>query len=268
MRAWTLGSGSRGNAILLESGETRILIDAGYSARTLGRRLAVTGVAPESIHAVIVTHEHIDHIRGLGVAVPKWRWPVYGSAETLAGIGDLEAGQSTAIGPGAARVIGDIEITLVPVPHDAAGPTAVIATDTRTGFRACVAHDLGCMPPDLAAKLGELDLVMLESNHDEEMLRTGPYPLHLQRRVASDRGHLSNRQSADALADAACARWRDVVLLHLSETNNTPLHATSTVERMLRRARCGVRVTAAPQDVPAGPFGDPSAGARQFELLI
>ena len=268
MRAWTIGSGSKGNAILLESGDTRLLIDAGYAARTLQRRLAEVQVAPESISAVVLTHEHIDHVRGVGVAQKRWGWHVYGSAGTLNGVRDLDRARATAVNGVEAFAIGDIDCTLQRVPHDAAAPTAVLATARASGFRVAVAHDLGMVPDALARALADVDLVMLESNHDEEMLRTGPYPAHLQRRIRAKTGHLSNRETGDVLAAHASVRWRDVVLLHLSETNNTPRHATSNAERALRTAACVRPVTAAPQGAPAGPFGAGRGGRLQFSLAI
>jgi phosphoribosyl 1,2-cyclic phosphodiesterase len=268
VRAWTLGSGSRGNAILLESGDTRVLVDAGYAARTLARRLAEAQVAPESISAVVLTHEHIDHMRGVAVAQTRWGWQVYGSQGTLDGVTDLDHSLARVVHRGDVVAIGALDCTLHRVPHDAAAPTAVIACERATGFRTAVAHDLGRVPEALADALAEVDLLMLESNHDEEMLRTGPYPPHLQRRIRSETGHLSNRETAELLASRASARWRDVVLLHLSETNNTPRHATASAERALRGAKASRPVTAAPQDSVAGPFGAGRGGRLQLSLAI
>lgn len=268
MRAWTLGSGSAGNAILLECGETRVLIDAGYAARTLARRLAELQVAPESICAVVLTHEHIDHVRGVAVSQSRWGWHVYGSAGTLEGVRGLDRTRATAVRDDVTIGIGTIDCALQRVPHDAAAPTAVLASDRVSGFRVAIAHDLGMVPEALARAFAEVDLLMLESNHDEEMLRTGPYPAHLQRRIRGETGHLSNRETGEVLSARASARWRDVVLLHLSETNNTPRHATESATRALRGSTARRPVTAAPQDAVAGPFGAGGGGRLQFALAI
>jgi len=266
MRAWTLGSGSRGNAVLLESNGTRVLIDAGFPPRVLARRLAGLRVAPESIAAVIVTHEHGDHSCGVAAARRKWRWSVYGSAGTLRGITRLEAPGATVIEPGAPFVIGDLEFELVPVPHDAAAPTAVLATSARTGFRAGCAHDLGTVPDALRRAFTRLDLLLLESNHDSGMLRSGPYPVFLQDRIASRTGHLSNRQSSAFARELAGKSLRQLVLLHLSEVNNTPRAASGSALAALAGARARCAVTAAPQDHAAGPFGDARGGGLQLAL--
>ena len=268
MRAWTLGSGSKGNAILLDSDGTRVLIDAGYPPRTLARRLAMIRVAPESIGAVIVTHEHIDHMRGVRAAQRRWKWRVYGSAGTIDAIPDLDPRGVTLLRSGAPFVIGALQFELVRVPHDASAPTAVVATATRTGFRTGVAHDLGAVPEKLRAAFANLDLLLLESNHDEEMLRTGPYPPFLQARIAGGSGHLSNRVSAALTRDLAGASLREVVLLHLSEVNNTPAHAVNAARAALRAAKSRCPVTAAPQDRAAGPFGDALGGERQLALAL
>jgi phosphoribosyl 1,2-cyclic phosphodiesterase len=268
MRAWTLGSGSKGNSILLESGGTRVLIDAGYSPRALAQRLAIAGVQPESISAVIVTHEHIDHVRGVSAAQRRWQWQVYGSAGTIAAIAELDEHRCTALRSGAAFTIGALQFELVRVPHDASAPTAVVATATRTGFRTGIAHDLGAVPDALRTAFLRLDLLLLESNHDEEMLRTGPYPVFLQARISGGSGHLSNRQSAALSRELAGEQLRQLVLLHLSEVNNTPRHAVIAAEAALRGARTKCPVTAAPQDRPAGPFGDATGGVRQLALAL
>ena len=256
MRAWTLGSGSRGNAILLECEGTRVLIDAGYPPRTLARRLAAVDITPESIAAVIVTHEHVDHARGVRAAQAKWGWHAYGSAGTLGGIAALDATRATAAAPGMPFEIGDMEITLVPVPHDASAPTACLATSTRTGWRTGIAHDLGSVTDVLRLAFASLDLLLLESNHDEQMLRTGPYPAFLQERVAGRTGHLSNGQSATLLRELATPTLREVALLHLSETNNTPALALASARDALLAQRARPPAHAASQDAPAGPFGD------------
>ena len=268
MRAWTLGSGSKGNSILLESEGTRVLIDAGYSPRALKQRLAAVHVAPESISAVIVTHEHIDHMRGVRAAQRRWKWHVYGSAGTIGAIKELDESRTTSLRSSAPFTIGALQFELVRVPHDATAPTAVVATATSSGFRAGIAHDLGAVPEKLRIAFERLDLLLLESNHDEEMLRTGPYPAFLQARISGGSGHLSNRKSAAFTRELAGAQLRQLVLLHLSEANNTPEYAVHAAQAALRSAKVKCPVTAAPQDRAAGPFGDAKGGVRQLALAL
>jgi len=272
VRAWTLGSGSRGNAILLESEDTRVLVDAGYPPRTLARRLAAIGVVPQSIAAMIVTHEHVDHARGVSAAQVKWQWPAYGSAGTLRGIAGLDEARATAVAPGTSFAIGALEFTLVRVPHDATAPTACLVTSSRTGFRTGIAHDLGVVSDGLRLAFAALDLLLVESNHDEEMLRGGPYPPFLQERVAGRTGHLSNRQTAAWLREMTGPALREVALLHLSETNNTPALALASARAALGGGRSARPLHAAPQDAPAGPFGATpgarGAAGQQFALAL
>jgi phosphoribosyl 1,2-cyclic phosphodiesterase len=268
MKAWTLGSGSKGNSILLESDGTRVLIDCGYSPRALALRLASVHVAPESISAVIVTHEHIDHMKGLAAAQRKWKWRVFGSAGTIGAIDELDEARCTAVRSPAPFTIGALQFELVRVPHDASAPTAVVATAMSNGFRTGVAHDLGAVPETLRVAFARLDLLLLESNHDEEMLRNGPYPPLLQSRITGGSGHLSNRKSAALTRELASEQLRHLVLLHLSEVNNTPKHAVVAAEAALRGAKSKCAVTAAPQDRAAGPFGDATGGVRQLALAL
>ena len=268
MKAWTLGSGSKGNSILLEGDGTRVLIDCGYSPRALAQRLAAVHVAPESISAVIVTHEHIDHMKGVSAAQRKWKWQVFGSAGTIAALSELDPAQSTSIRSSAPFAIGALRFELVRVPHDASAPTAVLATAVKTGFRTGVAHDLGAVPETLRSAFAQLDLLLLESNHDDEMLRHGPYPPFLQSRISGGSGHLSNRKSAALTREIAGEQLRHLVLLHLSEVNNTPRHAVMAAENAVRGSRAKCAVTAAPQERAAGPFGDATGGVRQLALAL
>jgi phosphoribosyl 1,2-cyclic phosphodiesterase len=235
--------------------------------RTLARRMAAVQIAPESISAVFVTHEHIDHSRGVGAAQHKWRWEVFGSAGTLAGIPDLKPKHRHAVEPGTPVTVGTLAVTPIRVPHDAAAPTALLFHDTATGARAGLAHDLGMVTDGLRSAFRDLDLLLIESNHDDDMLMRGPYPPFLKERVASRTGHLSNRQCAELLRETASAALTDVVLLHLSATNNLPALAERCATEALRSARTRCRVTAAPHGVPAGPFGLPAAPA-QFALAL
>lgn len=266
MRVWTLGSGSAGNAIVIEADGTRIMIDAGYPARTLARRMESVQLAPESIDALIVTHEHVDHSRGVAAAQSKWGWPVFASAGTLGGIPEYDVSRATAIAPGGTFGIGALSVTLIPVSHDAAEPTALTIEARTSGTRAGLAHDLGAVPDALREAFTGLDVLLLESNHDIEMLRNGPYPPFLQQRIASRTGHLSNFQSASLLRDVASERLQQVVLLHLSEENNSPHLAQAAANAALKGTRCRCVPVAAPQGEAAGPFGR-AAAPPQFSLF-
>lgn len=265
VRLWLLGSGSKGNAVLLECGETRVLIDAGFSARRLAGRLRGIGIAPESIDALVLTHEHGDHVSGVESAVRRWGWPIYATPGTIAALYDLPVpGRSLA--SGMRLTIGQIELLAVPVSHDAAEPVAFVATSSCSGMRAAIVTDLGVVTPAVAEAVRGVELLVLESNHDEMMLRNGPYPWHLKRRVASNHGHLSNVAAAHLIAAAAHRGLQGVVLAHLSETNNTPRIALDACGSVVRRTRWRGRVTAAPQHGVVGPFGDVGAVGGQLAL--
>ena len=271
MRLWSLGSGSKGNALLVECGDTRILVDAGFPARTLASRLAVIGVTPESISACVMTHEHIDHVRGAAVAQAKWGWALHASAGTVRGsdqLGDSAVNEFTA---GATLSIGRADVTTVGVSHDATEPVGLVITDRSSGARAAIVYDLGTATSEVRAAVRDVDVLVLEANHDEGMLRSGPYPRYLQARIASRSGHLSNGDSAALCAEAAHGALSHVVLAHLSETNNEPALATKTVSAALGRTRFRGTVSTAAQHAPVGPFCAKHArmpAAQQLTLAL
>lgn len=269
MRLWSLGSGSKGNALLVECGDTRVLVDAGFPARTLASRLAAIGVAPGSIGACVMTHEHIDHVRGASVAHAKWGWSLHASAGTVRGsehLGDAPVNEFSA---GATLSIGRADITTVAVSHDATEPVGLVVTDRASGARAAIVYDLGAATSEVRAAVREVDVLVIEANHDEAMLRGGPYPRYLQARIASRSGHLSNRASAALCAEAAHGGLNHVVLAHLSETNNEPSLATTTVAAALGRTRFRGTLSAAAQHAPVGPFcAKHSRMARAEQLAL
>ena len=253
MRFCTLACGSKANATLVEIGATRILIDCGLGPRILAKRLADAGVEPSSVDAVVVTHEHIDHMKGLAQAVAKWHWPVVSTTGTLAGLRDVPMDRQRPLGYGASFTIGECVVELVAVPHDAAQPAAVVVTSTRSGARLGVTTDLGHVPESLCAAFDRLDFLVLESNHCEEMLRNGPYPPFLQARIASDRGHLSNRQTGALLQRVAHAGLRQVLLAHLSQQNNAPAVALEAAAGVLKGTRFRGTIGCAAQDAVTRP---------------
>jgi phosphoribosyl 1,2-cyclic phosphodiesterase len=254
MNLWVLGSGSSGNSVLIETARSRILIDAGFAPRVLKHRLAVAGVAPESIEAVVVTHEHSDHAKGVAAAARKWGWTIVSTAGTRMMCPNW-SGLKTILTPRKSTiVIGDFYLETVPVSHDANEPIGVIITSLAEGVRAGIIYDLGHVTETVSKALDKLDILVLEANHDEAMLRAGPYPPSLQRRISGNSGHLSNRVAAQAASQSIHVGLNNIVLAHLSEQCNTPRTALNTVGDALRRARFKGRLTAANQSKVVGPF--------------
>jgi phosphoribosyl 1,2-cyclic phosphodiesterase len=253
MRSVSLASGSSGNAILVDSGATKVLVDCGIGPRTLKQRLAFAGVMPEELTAIFVTHEHVDHSRGVAQVSAKWKWSVFGSAGTVRGL-DPEVRQRAQAVTRSVRV-GDLDVELIRVPHDANEPTALLFSDRATGMRAGLAHDLGEPPEALIKAFTGVDLLCIEANHDAEMLRNGPYPSYLKNRVASGTGHLSNEQSAAFIDAVATSELRAVLLLHLSEVNNTPSVACAATKRGITRRARKASLAAAVRKAPSAPIG-------------
>ncbi len=304
VRFTVLASGSKGNSTVVTGGRTRILVDAGLSCRELFRRMKLAGEDPETLDAVIITHEHTDHVNGLAVTARKLGIPVYFTEgthrawmrwltprrqmtyaqwieqcrrqaaerqaeadaaqldpacepdesdgleepETILAADPPPEGDTPAPIPsrkedptwlpsveyfqaGQPFEIGDIAISPFTIPHDAADPVGFVFH--TQGVRLASATDLGYIPPNVKAQLQRLDLLLLESNHDLEMLRDGPYPWSVKQRVLSRVGHLSNEAAADFLENAYDGQAAYVILAHLSESNNLPELARVTAERAL-----------------------------------
>jgi phosphoribosyl 1,2-cyclic phosphodiesterase len=268
MKVWVLGSGSRGNAVVIDDDRTRILIDAGFSARELKRRLGVAGIAPESIEAVIITHEHSDHSCGAARAARRWQWSVHATAGTAAELPALQAADVRTFDAGATLTFGSMTVLTVSTSHDASDPIAVVATDTASGARAAVVTDLGRETLHLRSVLREVEVLVLESNHDEVMLAHGPYPISVQRRIASSTGHLSNRESSALARACAHSGLQHLVLAHLSEKCNTPDHALAAASAALARSRFRGRVSAAAQDSVRGAFVTSSRCNQTVQLAL
>ncbi len=275
MRVSVLGSGSRGNAILIDAGSTRVLVDAGFGVRTLARRLADVGCAPESISALVLTHEHVDHSQGALAACARWNWPLFATAGTLANL-PTPLVPVRMIAHGQSWSIGDLVGTSSPVPHDAADCAALVFEHAAHGARAGIALDLGHIPEGLVAAFERLDVLVIEANHDRQQLLAGPYPWMLKQRILGPHGHLGNDGAAEFVARCAHRGLRTVLLAHLSETNNSPALAVDAVRTALRRrgrlaARAPDQVFAASQRAALGPVHcspgrSPSVG--QLELSI
>ncbi|HUX08875.1 MAG TPA: MBL fold metallo-hydrolase [Acidobacteriota bacterium] len=217
-----LGSGSSGNATLIRSERTSILIDAGFSHRQLKLRMASVGWDPARLDAVIISHEHTDHICGLRVLCKRHSMPVFSAEATFASRRFDEMGLTRIehVNAGEEFSIGDLDIKPFSVPHDAADPLGFIVR--CNGMTLGHVTDLGYAPELTARSLQECNILVLESNHDPDMLLYGPYPWPIKQRILSRTGHLSNSASSELLAKVASSDLAVVFLAHLSQQNNTP----------------------------------------------
>jgi phosphoribosyl 1,2-cyclic phosphodiesterase len=323
VRFTVLASGSKGNSTVVTGGRTRILVDAGLSCRELFRRMRLAGEDPETLDAIIVTHEHSDHVTGVAVTARKLGIPVYfteathrawmrwltprkqmtyaqwreqcirqaaerqaeadaaseegepdetDQVETAAPDPPADAPEPASTEPpsrkedptwlpaveyfqaGEPFAIGDLAVSPFTIPHDAADPVGFVFR--ADGVRMAFATDLGYIPPNVKAQLAGVDLLLLESNHDIEMLRDGPYPWQVKQRVLSRVGHLSNDAAAEYLANEYDGQAAYVILAHLSESNNLPELARVAAERALqgRASLLANRLLLAAQHEPLAPI--------------
>jgi phosphoribosyl 1,2-cyclic phosphodiesterase len=256
MRVTVLGSGSRGNAILVEAGETRLLIDAGFSGKDLARRMDAVEVDPGSITALLVTHDHGDHTRGMGVFARRFGTPLHLTPATRIACRGLLRGDEPVVEyqSSAAFRLGPLKVEPFLTVHDAVDPVAVTVTDTRTGSKLGIATDLGRPTTGTRAALASSHLLILEANHDDARLWNGPYPWSVKQRIASSHGHLSNRAAADLAAELYHRELAGVVLAHLSDSCNEPAMARDAVEAALSRRGFGGMLEVAEQDHPGQPI--------------
>lgn len=237
MEICTLASGSSGNSMLIQCGCTRVLIDAGISARRITNGLKALGVDAADLSAVLITHEHTDHISGLAALTKKLRVPIYATAATarqMCGRTPLWEELIRTLEPGAGFELGELWCQAFSTPHDAAG--SVGYSLTGDGCKMALCTDLGRLTPEVWAGVAGADLLVAEANHDEDWVRSGPYPYYLKQRILGDLGHLSNETGAVLAQKCVEDGARTVVLAHLSSENNTPAHARAAVERRLRGA--------------------------------
>ncbi|MFR0672389.1 MBL fold metallo-hydrolase [Enterobacterales bacterium AW_CKDN230030176-1A_HGKHYDSX7] len=219
MRFAVLGSGSQGNGTLIASGDTYILVDCGFSLRETERRLALLGVSAAQLSAVLVTHEHADHVHGVGLLSRRYNVPVYLSQGTLRGLrkpvevrGFLACGQSLEIGA--------LRVSAARVEHDALEPLQYVISDGQRRFG--MLTDLGTYDGWLLDRYQDLDALLIESNHCRDMLARGHYPYFLKQRVGGNLGHLNNHQAANLVAELGWQDLQHLVLAHLSSKNNLP----------------------------------------------
>lgn len=235
MKLHVLASGSAGNSTCLQFGDTNILVDAGISARRIKTGLDAIGVAVEDVSAVLVTHEHTDHVSGLAMLTKKYRLPVYAKPATLAALPCRDL-----LPPDCCRQlpesldIGCVKIEPFAISHDAADPVGFnfFAGETKCSF----ATDIGFVTGSVKKRLENSDVMVFESNHDIDMLQTGSYPWYLKKRILSNRGHLSNNDCGWTLARMAKRQHTDVFLAHISKENNRPDVAQSTVSHILEES--------------------------------
>ena len=239
LRVTVLGSGSRGNAILVDGTEGTLLIDAGFSARTMMKRMEAVGRRPDQVSALVLTHEHTDHASGAAAACARWAWPLHATSGTLNAMREMASGcpsVASALSTTTSTKVHGFDVTAVPVPHDSRECAALVLTDRQSGLRVGIAMDLGHVPSALPGAFERLDLLVIESNHDEQLLADGPYPWSLKQRISGQLGHLSNGAAAAFAASCAHRCLGGIVLVHLSETNNSPEHAVVRTRDAMRRA--------------------------------
>ncbi|MFO7705486.1 MAG: MBL fold metallo-hydrolase [Halopseudomonas sp.] len=230
MRYCSLGSGSKGNATVVEYAQTRLLVDCGFSLRATEQRLAAAGLSARQLSAILVTHEHADHINGVQRLAKRYQLPVYMTAGTHRALKNFELPYER-IDLDRGFVIGDIHIFPVAVPHDAREPCQFVFDSG--GHRLGVLTDTGAITPWIIERYSGLDALFLEANYDPQMLADGPYPASLRARVAGDLGHLSNQQAAGLLQAIDKSKLKHVAIAHISEKNNRPDLALGELSRAL-----------------------------------
>ncbi len=231
MRFAVLGSGSRGNATVICSGSSRVLVDCGFSRKETDQRLARHGLSGAQIDAILVTHEHADHASGVARLSRAYDIPVYATHGTALNAGLSELKHWVAIAPQQVFSIGDLSVQAYPVPHDAREPVQFVIA--RDGQRIGILSDAGMVTTHMIEVLSGCDALLLECNHCPQMLEAGPYPQALKRRVASRLGHLSNQQSAALLGALDLSRLQHLAITHVSEKNNCPELARSLLAEAL-----------------------------------
>lgn len=247
MRFASLGSGSKGNATIVASDGNLLLIDCGFSLRELRKRMSRIGLEPEQLTGVLVTHEHGDHVGGVGAVARAMDLPVYLTDGTLRASRDLYGVSARLISPHRHFAIDSLDVEPVAVPHDAREPCQFVLSngDCRLG----ILTDLGSITSHVVDSYRHCNALLLECNHDSDMLIEGPYPAALKERVGGDWGHLNNAQSAELIGSLSAGEMDHLVVGHVSQQNNTGDLALAAVEGALDRK---TRITLADQDYGFG----------------
>ena len=252
MRFASLGSGSKGNSTVVESDTACVMVDCGFGLRNACTRLERIGKSPEDLTAIIVTHEHSDHWKGIGALSAKYNIPVYLSAGSLKAK-EIQSGEALfkCINSHKDFYVGDICIKPVPVPHDAREPIQYILSNGKVQLG--ILTDLGHFTPHVVSSYSKCDALLLECNYDEDMLLDGPYPRFLKDRVSGRFGHLSNRQAADLLLALDLSRLKTLVIGHISAKNNDVSLIKAAIEPL-----CG-------EDIVLS-FADQESGSPWMEI--
>lgn len=240
-RFCSIASGSSGNCYVIGSEKCKILLDAGVSGKKITAGLNTVGISPEEIEAILVTHEHIDHVKGVGVFSRKYDTPIYANEATWqamqSSIGKVKEHNIKTFDTGKEFYINDVDIKSYPIPHDATEPVGF--SFYKNNVQASIATDLGYMTDEILEEITYADFLILEANHDIEMLKMGKYPWYLKQRILSDTGHLSNIDAGKALSHILKKneKERKVVLAHLSHENNFPQMAYQTIKNILEEEK-------------------------------
>lgn len=254
LRFQVLASGSSGNACLVWTDNTCVLVDAGLPARTIKERMKGSSIDPSQIDAVVVSHEHLDHVRGLGPISRMYRTEVYISAETFATLPSKtgEIPKRRFFVRGKPFRIGDLAFTPFSLPHDASDPSGFVISNGSARLAICT--DLGTPTKLVQSHLANCQAVILESNHDVDMLQNGPYPLHLKQRIKGRLGHLSNDQALELCKKICHSELEVLCFAHLSKTNNTKELVMESISRLKNQRQWShVRFLVADQDEPLLP---------------
>lgn len=227
MRFAFLGSGSRGNALVVSSGKTRLLVDCGFSAAETERRLQRLGLSPSGLTAVVITHEHADHVKGALRFAQRHDLPLWMTPGTWHAMGVPAGPRLELFSPHEAFAIGDLGLEPYPMPHDAREPCQFVFSDGA--WRLGLLSDTGHVTAYMRSMLDSCDALLLECNHDDRLLSEGPYPASLKRRVSGPLGHLSNLEAAGLLSVIDVSTLQHIVATHLSETNNRPVLARTAL---------------------------------------
>jgi phosphoribosyl 1,2-cyclic phosphodiesterase len=244
MRVTSFGSGSNGNAFLVQGGASALLIDAGVPIRLLHAGLRQAGVADGQLTAALITHEHVDHVRAAAQLCCYQPVPYLATEGTIGALRHCPA-EWVRISACAAIRVGEIDVTPISVSHDAAEPVGFVVE--HDGVRVSLFTDLGEPTTDVCSALSDASLIVLESNYDEQMLRSGPYPAHLKRRIRGPLGHLGNADCGQLLAAEMTDRTSEIWLAHLSEKNNRPNIARASAEAWLGGAGVCPAITPVPR---------------------